>query len=178
MATDLLYLCDNFVSCAAKLSTSIAPVLCAQNLNIQPCFWLHPITRNKSNKEKACGWYHVHLVLPLPAQQSHDSLWMISASTDTHTHTHTIHTSIHSAPSYFLLFLTTVGFKITLMTMHDCVWAKNVHSKQRDTCVILFSFIFLPCSCTHLRGREMFLLGSGTGFPFMSVFDIRDMLWS
>lgn len=38
------------------------------------------------------------------------------------------------------------------------------------------SFIFLSCSCTF-EGRGMFLLGSGTGFPFMSVFDIRDMLW-
>lgn len=38
-------------------------------------------------------------------------------------------------------------------------------------CLLYFSHVV-----SHLRGREMFLLGSGTGFPFMSVFDIRDML--
>ncbi len=39
------------------------------------------------------------------------------------------------------------------------------------------SFYIFSHVVAHLRGREMFLLGSGTGFPFMSVFDIRDMLW-
>lgn len=38
------------------------------------------------------------------------------------------------------------------------------------------SLLYFSHVVADLRGREMFLLGSGTGFPFMSVFDIRDML--
>lgn len=39
-----------------------------------------------------------------------------------------------------------------------------------------FPLLYFSHVVAHLKGREMFLLGSGTGFPFMSVFDIRDML--
>lgn len=47
--------------------------------------------------------------------------------------------------------------------------------QQRDTCVFSL-LLYFSHVVAHLKGREMFLLGSGTGFPFMSVFDIRDML--
>lgn len=47
---------------------------------------------------------------------------------------------------------------------------------QRDTFVFFSPFLY-SSHVAHFRGREMFLLGSETGFPFMSVFDIRDMLW-
>lgn len=40
----------------------------------------------------------------------------------------------------------------------------------------VFFFFLLYFSDVVARKREMFLLGSGTGFPFMSVFDIPDML--
>lgn len=41
---------------------------------------------------------------------------------------------------------------------------------------LCFVFFLFSHVVAHLREREMFLLGSGAGFPFMSVFDIRDML--
>lgn len=59
------------------------------------------------------------------------------------------------------------------MSKHDYMSTNNVHPSIGTP--VGFLFIFLPCSC-KFEQREMFLLGSGTGFPFMSVFDIRDML--
>lgn len=58
--------------------------------------------------------------------------------------------------------------------MRDYLWTKNVHSSGETP--VFFSLLYFSHVVADFRGREMFLLGSGTGFPFMSVFDIRDML--
>lgn len=48
--------------------------------------------------------------------------------------------------------------------------------QQRGHLCFFFFLLYFSHVVAHLKGREMLLLGSGTGFPFMSVFDIRDML--
>lgn len=42
--------------------------------------------------------------------------------------------------------------------------------------IYIFFLLYFFRVVADLKGREMFLSGAGTGFPFMSVFDIRDML--